>query len=126
MTALTLVSFVFMASLSFNQEYNCFPEVRQVLSSVIAAWSDVSNALQAVDVSSSALGASFGNIETVSTAIRRVNVGYFWMLSNCLTSATYVRFIPTVPLFHLFGQSRYYQCVRRSSKPDSLIGIRCS
>ncbi|KAH9975881.1 hypothetical protein BGW80DRAFT_1295072 [Lactifluus volemus] len=62
-TALTFVSFVFM-----------------IISSVIAAWSDV---LRASPPSTSGFG-------SVTSAVATLNVGYIWMLTNCLTSAAYV------------------------------------
>ncbi|KAI9511546.1 UDP-galactose transporter [Russula earlei] len=64
-TALTLVSFIFM-----------------VISSVIAAWSDISHA------STSVPGA--GDLSSVTSAVAALNVGYLWMFANCLTSAAYV------------------------------------
>ncbi|THU87870.1 UDP-galactose transporter [Dendrothele bispora CBS 962.96] len=72
-TTLTLISFVFM-----------------VVSSIIAAWSDVSNALSGyTDPASTSASMSLG-FESVSEVVQKLNVGYFWMLVNCLTSATYV------------------------------------
>jgi len=62
-TALTLVSFVFM-----------------VISSVVAAWSDVSH----MSTSSS------GGFGSVTSVVATLNVGYIWMFANCLTSAAYV------------------------------------
>ena len=61
----------------------------QVLSSVIAAWADITDALTAYDpavVESEGWGFS-----AVSGVVSRVNVGYFWMMVNCMTSAAYVR-----------------------------------
>ncbi|KXN89373.1 GDP-mannose transporter, partial [Leucoagaricus sp. SymC.cos] len=71
-TALTFISFIFM-----------------VLSSIIAAWSDVTSAFaQAVPTVST--GVSVGTLQSLLTTVRGLNVGYFWMLFNCLTSAAYV------------------------------------
>lgn len=53
----------------------------QVVSSVIAAWSDVSH--------SSHSGP--GGLNSVTSVVATLNVGYFWMFANCLTSAAYVR-----------------------------------
>ena len=51
-----------------------------VLSSVIAAWADISHALQ-----------SFGHASTeASEKISTLNAGYMWMLLNCVFSAAYV------------------------------------
>ncbi|TFY72301.1 hypothetical protein EVG20_g700 [Dentipellis fragilis] len=65
-TALTLVSFFCM-----------------VVSSVIAAWSDVASAIPASDPGA-------GGLSSVTGAVQSLNVGYFWMLANCVTSAAYV------------------------------------
>lgn len=54
-------------------------ESLQVISSIIAAWSDVAN------ISTSASGLS-----SVTSAVATLNAGYFWMFGNCLTSAAYV------------------------------------
>jgi len=66
-TGLTLVSFIFM-----------------VISSVIAAWSDIANALESSVPDVNGLGLR------VTSVVRELNVGYFWMLVNCITSAAYV------------------------------------
>jgi len=51
-----------------------------VLSSVIAAWADVSAAVS-----------SYGHSSTeTATALSTLNAGYIWMLVNCLSSAAYV------------------------------------
>ncbi|KAF8159758.1 GDP-mannose transporter [Crassisporium funariophilum] len=71
-TALTFVSFIFM-----------------VISSVIAAWSDVSSVLSG-SVPAVSTGVSLNSLQTFAGAVRGLNVGYFWMLLNCLTSAAYV------------------------------------
>ncbi|CAH7665841.1 hypothetical protein BY996DRAFT_6430429 [Phakopsora pachyrhizi] len=67
-TGLTLISFGLM-----------------VLSSLIAAWSDISPILQGGSPSDPIL-----NKPTVYSEIVKKNLGYFWMLINCLTSAGYV------------------------------------
>jgi len=63
-TALTLVSFIFM-----------------IFSSMIAAWSDASQTSASVS----------GSLSSVTSVITSLNVGYLWMFANCLTSAAYVR-----------------------------------
>ncbi|KAJ8094749.1 GDP-mannose transporter into the lumen of the Golgi [Marasmius tenuissimus] len=71
-TGLTFVSFVLM-----------------VFSSVIAAWSDVTNALS----DNSPISGSHGgltSLQDVTDVMHKLNIGYFWMLVNCLTSAAYV------------------------------------
>jgi len=71
-TALTFVSFIFM-----------------VVSSVIAAWSDVSTALTG-SLPAVSTGVSLSTLQNLAGAVRVLNAGYFWMLVNCLTSAAYV------------------------------------
>jgi len=68
-TGLTFVSFIFM-----------------VISSVIAAWADVSNALE----SPISPGNGAASLESFTGVVRELNIGYLWMLINCLTSAGYV------------------------------------
>ncbi|KAH9935876.1 UDP-galactose transporter [Epithele typhae] len=71
-TGLTLGSFILM-----------------VLSSIIAAWADISEALVVGDpavVEAEALG----TFATVTGAVTKLNIGYFWMFLNCVTSAAYV------------------------------------
>ncbi|KAJ6625009.1 hypothetical protein B0H10DRAFT_1784000 [Mycena sp. CBHHK59/15] len=71
-TGLTFISFIFM-----------------VISSMIAAWTDVSGAL--VDsMPSGNTGISATSLQAVKGVVRNLNIGYFWMLVNCLTSAAYV------------------------------------
>jgi GDP-mannose transporter len=71
-TALTFVSFIFM-----------------VLSSVIAAWTDVSSVL-AGSLPAVGTGVSLNSLQTMAGAVLGLNIGYLWMLLNCLTSAAYV------------------------------------
>ncbi|KAI6001051.1 hypothetical protein F5J12DRAFT_723929 [Pisolithus orientalis] len=70
-TRLTMMSFLLM-----------------VLSSILAAWVDVNSAVESVGDSSTALAGV--SVAMVSDTLRKLNFGYFWMLLNCLTSATYV------------------------------------
>lgn len=70
-TGLTLISFFFM-----------------VFSSVIAAWADIGDALAAGDPVVIE-GSSWG-LANMTGVVSKLNVGYFWMLLNCLTSAAYV------------------------------------
>ncbi|KAI8996370.1 UDP-galactose transporter [Trametes punicea] len=69
-TALTLVSFILM-----------------VISSIIAAWADISDALVVGDP---AVAEAASGLSAVSGVISKMNVGYFWMFMNCATSAAYV------------------------------------
>lgn len=68
-TGLTFVAFIFM-----------------VISSVIAAWADISNALEIASVATNAAA----SLKSITGAVQELNIGYFWMLINCLTSAGYV------------------------------------
>lgn len=58
-----------------------------MLSSVIAAWADISEALTAGDP---AVVEGLGALAMMKGVVTNMNVGYFWMFVNCLTSATYV------------------------------------
>ena len=93
MTALTFVSFVLMASHIKSVLWFGKLIVGKVISSVIAASSDVasglSGSLPAVNT-----GISLNALQNLAGAVRGLNVGYFWMLVNCLTSAAYVRLAP--------------------------------
>ncbi|KAF8227549.1 UDP-galactose transporter [Tricholoma matsutake] len=71
-TGLTFVSFIFM-----------------VLSSIIASWADVSSALGS-SLPAVSNGISAGSLQVVKGAVQNLDIGYFWMLVNCLTSAAYV------------------------------------
>ncbi|OBZ66384.1 GDP-mannose transporter [Grifola frondosa] len=69
-TGLTLLSFIFM-----------------VISSIIAAWADISDVLAAGDP---AVTEALSGFAAVSGVVSKLNVGYFWMFVNCATSAAYV------------------------------------
>ncbi|KZT27764.1 UDP-galactose transporter [Neolentinus lepideus HHB14362 ss-1] len=71
-TGLTFVSFIFM-----------------VLSSIIAAWSDITDTLQA-SLTTGEQVPSLAGLSDVTNIARTLNIGYFWMLFNCVTSAAYV------------------------------------
>lgn len=60
-----------------------------VLSSVVAAWSDLSIAREAAAATADALDPEA--IETSALAL--LNVGYLWMLLNCLSNAGFVLFL---------------------------------
>ena len=63
--------------------------IAQVLSSVIAAWSDVTTSIaDAIPVVESGNGLS--PLDSVKGVVQQLNIGYFWMLVNCMTSAAYV------------------------------------
>jgi len=71
-TALTLVSFLFM-----------------VVSSVIAAWSDIANAMNDT-LTTGEPTPTAGGLTAVTNVVYSMNIGYLWMLINCITSAAYV------------------------------------
>ncbi|KAK9467464.1 hypothetical protein V1512DRAFT_261252 [Lipomyces arxii] len=50
-----------------------------VLSSIVAAWADIKNAID-----------SYGADSETATDIAALNLGYLWMFTNCVASATYV------------------------------------
>lgn len=62
-----------------------------MISSIIAAWSDVSSGFSG-SLPAVSTGVSLNALQTIAGAVRGLNVGYFWMLTNCLTSAAYVSF----------------------------------
>jgi GDP-mannose transporter len=61
----------------------------QVISSIIAAWSDISNALD-TSWTSQDPAAAIGGLYAVQNALTKLNIGYIWMFFNCLTSAAFV------------------------------------
>ncbi|PFH51878.1 hypothetical protein AMATHDRAFT_58081 [Amanita thiersii Skay4041] len=67
-TILTFLSFILM-----------------VFSSAIAAWSDIS-----IASSRSLPATTIDSLHAVGNTVKGLNIGYFWMLLNCLTSAAYV------------------------------------
>ncbi|KAF6752958.1 GDP-mannose transporter [Ephemerocybe angulata] len=71
-TGMTFVSFVFM-----------------VVSSVIAAWSDIQGGLSG-SATSYSTAVPYNRLQSIIGVLSRLNAGYFWMLVNCLTSAAYV------------------------------------
>ncbi|KAF8141706.1 hypothetical protein EV363DRAFT_1467645 [Boletus edulis] len=72
-TGLTMIAFLLM-----------------ILSSILAAGTDVSNLADAADNIPPASAAMGIGLELVSTVIKRLHIGYLWMLLNCLASAGYV------------------------------------
>ncbi|KAH9933354.1 UDP-galactose transporter [Fomitopsis serialis] len=61
--------------------------ILMVLSSVIAAWADIGDALTVDDP---AVAESLGMLATMRGVVTNLNIGYFWMFMNCAASATYV------------------------------------
>ncbi|KAG2749118.1 UDP-galactose transporter [Suillus brevipes Sb2] len=72
-TALTMVAFIFM-----------------VFSSILAAVTDVSNAIGGTENIPPANAAMGIGLDMMSNMVSRLNVGYIWMFVNCLMSAAYV------------------------------------
>lgn len=65
--------------------------VLMVLSSVIAAWSDISSTLSSLTGAwNGTAPAAVLSSELPKSFTGAFNIGYFWMLSNCLASAAYV------------------------------------
>jgi GDP-mannose transporter len=64
----------------------------QVLSSVVAAWADVNSIsdASAETISPASEGLDM-DLELVSGMVQKLNIGYVWMLFNCMASAAYVR-----------------------------------
>ena len=54
---------------------------------MIAAWADVSSIMI-----NKSPAARFEPLHGVSDVMDHLNIGYLWMLINCITSAAYVRF----------------------------------
>jgi GDP-mannose transporter len=72
-TALTMVAFIFM-----------------VLSSILAAFTDVNNAIGSAENIPPASAAMGIGLDMMSNMVSRLNAGYIWMFVNCLMSAAYV------------------------------------
>ncbi|KAF8582764.1 UDP-galactose transporter [Ramaria rubella] len=75
-TGLTLVSFILM-----------------VVSSIIAAWSDITHSLYSYNSSwsnSPSRAANVNSTESPVAVVDQLNAGYLWMLVNCLVTAAYV------------------------------------
>ncbi|KAF9245318.1 hypothetical protein BU15DRAFT_85642 [Melanogaster broomeanus] len=72
-TGLTMVAFLLM-----------------VLSSLLAAWTDVNGVTDTSSELPPASAAMGIGLALVSSMVERLNIGYIWMLLNCLTSGAYV------------------------------------
>lgn len=83
MTGLTLAAFALMVG-----------------SSVIAAWSDISNTLSTLAADIAVVDPTSGaEVPLPTGVIGSLNAGYLWMAINCLASAAYVRTSQRNPLF---------------------------
>jgi GDP-mannose transporter len=70
-----------------------------VFSSILAAVTDVSNAIGGTENIPPASAAMGIGLDMMSNMVSRLNVGYIWMFVNCLMSAAYVRcFAPVMSL----------------------------
>ena len=73
----------------------------KVISSIIAAWSDITHAFYTYgssQISTSTVIPS--TVDSAATVVGQLNAGYVWMLMNCLVTAGYVRDIhPAIELF---------------------------
>ena len=123
-TALTFVSFVLMVSRTKSILWLRNLIAEKVISSIIAAWSDVASGLS--DSLPAVSTVSLNELQNLAGAVRGLNVGYFWMFVNCLTSAAYVR------IFCIYAgqrcqctRHRCFPCGNGSSLLDSLTGTPC-
>lgn len=67
----------------------CPLTTHQILSSILAAWTDASNVADTVgDIPPASVAMGIG-LDLVSSVMKRLHTGYFWMLFNCLASAAY-------------------------------------
>lgn len=96
-TALTFVSFIIMVNFTLRQpnDFRSLILIFQVISSIIAAWSDIANALDDTWTSQDP-AAAIGGLHSVQSALTHLNIGYIWMFSNCVTSAAFVSSVPTL------------------------------
>jgi GDP-mannose transporter len=62
-----------------------------VLSSILAAVTDVNNAIGSAENIPPASAAMGIGLDMMSNMVSRLNAGYIWMFVNCLMSAAYVR-----------------------------------
>jgi len=46
------------------------------------------------------------SMDAMADALRKLNVGYIWMVLNCLTSAAYASSLPGLPICPLTCQVR--------------------
>jgi len=72
-TGLTLFSFILM-----------------VISSIIAAWSNITNTFTSISASWADPAASAAQLPSMSSVMGNLNAGYVWMLINCIVTAAYV------------------------------------
>lgn len=69
----------------------------QILSSILAAWTDVSNVADTAGDMPPASAAMGIGLELVSSVMKRLHIGYLWMMLNCLASAAYASFFSALP-----------------------------
>lgn len=62
-----------------------------MLSSILAACTDVNNTTDGSENIPPASVAMGIGLELMADIVHRLNIGYVWMFANCLTSAAYVR-----------------------------------
>lgn len=82
----------------------------QVLSSIIAAWTDISNTYASLTSGLVDTGTGVAPLPTLAT---HLHGGYIWMFLNCVSSAGYVRSSPVVYLFDLVSlclRTGYVRC----------------
>lgn len=64
---------------------------------MLAAFTDVSNVADAAGDIPPASAAMAVGLELVSDVMKRLHIGYFWMLLNCLASAGYASLFRLCP-----------------------------
>lgn len=72
---------------------------------MLAAWTDVSNVADTTGDMPPASAAMGIGLELVSSVMKRLHIGYFWMLLNCLASAAYVGFFSALSWRHADDKS---------------------
>jgi GDP-mannose transporter len=87
-TTLTFIAFMFMVIFSTSHKRYIRLTDGKVLSSIIAAWSDLTNAFpDSISVIDSATNI---NLQAIQGSLQGLGIGYIWMFCNCVTSAAYV------------------------------------
>lgn len=102
----------------------------KVISSIIAAWSDITHTFYTYGSSQPSDSTVFSSTTvSAATVVGQLNAGYVWMLMNCLVTAGYVRDTAcpdAVFIIHICYPHRSWLCANASKLPDSKIGTPCS
>jgi hypothetical protein len=99
-----MVSFILMVNKATGASAQVTEPLPQVLSSIIAAWSDISIGLETLQSSWPDTLGTIGTSVSVSNVLSK-HIGYLWMFANCLTTAAYVSIVATScqPSHHCSG-----------------------